>query len=381
MAGQYSIPAERSPRDLWKRRIAWLLIALDVVLVLAVILSFIVFRIPSPTSTNSSSSIQTLANIPLTGGLPKFDQQSLDPNTKLLFIAHSGANNVIVFDTSTKKVLTQISGISHAHGILVIPELKRVYVSDSLDSLIYAIDETNFQVITKIPVGQKPDMIAYDPVDHKLFVSDELGHSDTVINPLTEQRIGTIPLAGEAGNTRYDPVAHRIFVDVQTLNQVVAIDPVADRVIAHSTLPGACKHDHGLILDASQHLAFIACDTTSLLLMMDLQSMKVVSTQSVGGGPDLMAFDNGKHLLYVATHSGMLSVFTDNGRTLQKIYEQCVATNAHSIAVNEVTHEIYMPLVSSPSDTCAPVPAGATPTVKGQAVLRIALLNFPAVSA
>jgi YVTN family beta-propeller protein len=381
MAGQYSIPAERSPRDIWKRRIAWLLIALDVVLVLAVILSFIVFRISSSISTTSPFSIQTLADVPLNGGLPKFDQQSLDPQTKLLFIAHSGANNVIVFDTSTKKVLTQISGISHAHGVLVIPELKRVYVSDSLDNLVFAIDETNFHIITKIPVGQKPDMIAYDQVDHKLFVSNELGQSDTVIDTQTEHPVGTIPLAGQAGNTRYDPVTHRIFVDVQTLNQVVTIDPAANRVIAHTTLPAACKHDHGLILDSSQHLAFIACDTTSLLLMMDLQSMKVVSTQSVGGGPDLMAFDNGKHLLYVATHSGMLSVFTDQGRTLQKIYEQCAATDAHSVAVNEVTHEIYMPLVSSPADTCAPVPAGATPTVKGQAVLRIGLLNFPAASA
>jgi YVTN family beta-propeller protein len=381
MAGQYSIPAERSPRDIWKRRIAWLLIALDIVFVVSVILSLIVFRISSSLSTSSSFSIQTLANVPLTGGLPRFDQQSLDPNTKLLFIAHSGANNVIVFDTSTKKVLRQISGISHAHGVLVIPELKRFYVSDSLDNLVFAIDETNFQIITKIPVGQKPDMIAYDPADHKLFVSNELGQSDTVIDIQTEQPVGTIPLAGQAGNTRYDPVTHRILVAVQTLNQVVAIDPVANRITAHYALPSACKHDHGLILDTSQRLAFIACDMSATLLTMDLNSMKVVSMQSVGSDPDLMAFDDGKHLLYVATHSGILSVFAEQGRTLQKIYEQCVATNAHSIAVNGVTHEIYMPLVSSPSDKCAPVPAGATPTVNGQAVLRIALLNFTAATA
>jgi len=94
-----------------------------------------------------------------------------------------------------------------------------------------------------------------------------------------------------------------------------------------------------------------------------------------------MAFDNGRHLLYVATHSGVLSAFIDQGRTLQKMYQQCVATDAHSIAVNDATHEIYMPLVSSPSDTCAPVPVGATPTVKGQAVLRIGLFNFPAAPA
>jgi hypothetical protein len=117
------------------------------------------------------------------------------------------------------------------------------------------------------------------------------------------------------------------------------------------------------------------------LLTMDLNSMKVVSTQSVGADPDLMAFDSGRHLLYVATHRGVLSVFNDEGRTEKKVYEQCVATNAHSVAVNEVTHEIYMPLVSSPSDTCAPVAAGATPTVKGQAVLQIALLNLPTTSA
>lgn len=316
------------------------MIALDTLLVLSAALAIDILRTSS--STPSSPALQTVADIALTGGLPKFDQQSLDTTTKLLFITHSGGNDVIVFDTSARKVVRHIAGISHPHGILVIPELGRVYVSDSFDNQVYVIDERAFRVISRIPVGQKPDVITYNPDDHKLFISDELGHSDTVIDPRTEQRIATIPLAGEVGNTRYDPVSHRIFAAIQTLNQFVAIDPVSDRVVAHYALPDTCKHDHGLLLDVSQRLAFLECDVSATVVLLDLQSMKALSTQTVGANPDLMAFDAARHLLYVSSRSGLLSIFDGSGRTLRKVYEKCVASNAHSISVNPETHEIYM---------------------------------------
>ena len=46
--------------------------------------------------------------------------------------------------------------------------------------------------------------------------------------------------------------------------------------------------------------------------------MKVLGSQSVGAGPDLMAFDDGRHLLYVASHSGIPSVFDDSAKAFKK---------------------------------------------------------------
>src|SRR6266700_5364335 len=185
--------------------------------------------------------------------------------------------------------------------------------------------------------------MAYHPPTHRLFVSDETGGTETVIDVRSERQIATIPLGGEAGNTQYDPSSHRIFVDVQTLNQLVAIDPTTDRLIARYALPN-CDHDHSLLIDATSRLAFVACDGNSVLLTVDLRSMTVTGMQTVGETPDVLALDSGWHLLYVASESGVLSVFEESGQGLRKLYEGFVATEANTIAVDEQTHRIFLPL-------------------------------------
>lgn len=353
MDTQHTIP-------IWERWINkyWLLIPLGLIAVMAVA-AIETIALNAPYSV-SNLPLQQVAEITLAGGTSRFDYQSLDPQTRLLFIAHSGANIVTVFDTRSKTVITNIPNIAHVHGVLAVAELGRVYATDSDDNQVYVIDEHTMRVVAKIPVGDGPDGLAYDPLTHKVFVSDETGQDDAVIDVRTELRIATIPLGGEAGNTQYDPVSHLFFVDVQTLNQLVAVNPVSERIVARYPLPG-CNHDHGLNIDAPQRLAFVACDGNATLLMLDMRSMKVISTQSVGTSPDVLALDSGWHYLYVASESGVVSVFDEQGHMLRKVGEGFVADAAHSIAVDPQTHYIYLPLEN----------------VNNQAVLMIALFHSP----
>lgn len=117
--------------------------------------------------------IQVIADIPLSGGTSRFDYQSLDPQTGLLFIAHLGASTVSVFDTRAHKVVADIAGVAGVHGVLVIPELGRVYASATDTNQVAVIDEQTLHVIATIPGGVYPDGLAYDPALHHLFVSSE----------------------------------------------------------------------------------------------------------------------------------------------------------------------------------------------------------------
>jgi DNA-binding beta-propeller fold protein YncE len=162
-------------------------------------------------------------------------------------------------------------------------------------------------------------------------------------------------LGGEAGNTQYDPVSGRIYVDVQTRNELAAIDPATNTIVARYPLPG-CEHDHSLLLDVPQRLAFVACDGNATLLMLDLGSLRMLARQSVGDSPDVLALDGSNHLLYVAGESGVLSIFDEHPRTLRKLSEGYEAAEAHSVAVDPATHRIYLPLQE----------------VNGRPVLRIA---------
>lgn len=286
--------------------------------------------------------LRLVRDYPLPGRATRFDYESLDAKTGLLFIAHLGDSEVLVFDTNSQKLIADISGVSRVHGVLAVSSLNRVYASATGVNEVFAIDERTFRIMARIPGGNYPDGLAFDSATHELFVSDEFGRTDTVIDTNTERRIATIRLGGEAGNTQFDPVSRRMYVDVQTLNRLIAIDPTGNAVVASYPLPG-CDHDHSLYIDAVHRLAFVACDGNAKLLTFDLRNMRMTGIHSVGRNPDVLAFDAGRRRLYVAGESGVVAAFEEQGGGAVRLGEGYVAREAHSIAVDR-QHRVYLPL-------------------------------------
>ena len=273
----------------------------------------------------------------------RFDYMSLDTGRNRLYISHMNDGHVIVYDVKAQRVVANIPGIPGCTGVLGAPELDRVFASASQTGQIAVIDAGALQVVANIYAGEFPDGIAYDPVHQKLYVSDEAGGSEIVIDARGGRYLSTIPLGGGVGNTQYDRVTGRIFVTVGQSNQLVAIDPGSDRVVARYPLPGA-DHPHGLCLDAAHRLAFIACEGNARLIVVGMGDMKVTSVHGVGQDPDVLAFDPGPDRLYVASESGMVSVFVEKDHTLVKQGDMFVAGEAHSVAVDPRTHLVFLPL-------------------------------------
>jgi len=287
--------------------------------------------------------LEPVADIPLGGHTTRLDYESVDPGRHLLFIAHLGDSAVIVFDTQARRVVSRIADVSHVHGVLVIPELGRVYASATGTNQVVAIDEASLKITARMPGGIYPDGMAYAPELHKLYVSDEFGKTETVIDTSNNTRIATIALGGEVGNTQYDPVSRHIFVNVQTRKQLVEIDPAADKIVSRIDLPGA-DENHGLLIEAEQRRAFVACEGNDKLLVVDLQTKKVAASFDVGGGPDVLAYDPGLHRLYVAGEAGTVSVFTVESGVASKIGEASLGPHAHVVAVDPITHYAFFPL-------------------------------------
>lgn len=287
--------------------------------------------------------LTTIADVPLPGRTTRWDYESLDPTRHLLFLAHLGDSTVVVFDTRREKVIATIPDISRVHGVLVVPQLGRVYASATGTNQVVVIEEHSFKIVGRIPAGTYPDGIAYAPGVNKLFVSDETGATDTVIDAATNRRIATIALGGEVGNTQYDPISRHISANVQTRDDLAEIDPLADKLIARHPLPGA-KGNHGLLIDPAGRLAFIACEGNDKLLVLDMRTMQVVAAFAVGRNPDVLAFDDRLGLLYVASESGVVSLFKAKGRAVKKLGQGSLGPNAHAVAVDAATHKAYFPL-------------------------------------
>jgi DNA-binding beta-propeller fold protein YncE len=111
-----------------------------------------------------------------------------------------------------------------------------------------------------------------------------------VIDATTNSLIATIPLDGGAGNTVYDPGSGHILVAVHEKNELVAIDPATAKIIARYPVPGI-ESPHGIALDVSAKLAFVAGEENNKLAVVDLTNMQVLATYPVGKDPDVLAFE------------------------------------------------------------------------------------------
>src|SRR6266480_418780 len=405
--------ASSPPKRSGVGRIFWWFFVLGSFALLLFLLGSEVMRFSTPAQLHH---LQLVQDIPLPDALPDphrtnqnpfapgqaqrfdhFDFQSLDPNTHLLFIVHTGPNpdkeaailhnpnfdagtdgNIIVFNTRLNKVVGLIS-VPQAAGVMIAPDLHKVFIGDAADSIIYIVNEQSpFNTIAKIQLDPNdgPDALEYDQVDHRIFVGDPgvaispdnanialKNQNVAVIDAISNKLITRIPLGihppfgDDVGHIQFDPVTHRIFVVTlplidQNLNAaqtppsfLAVIDPVALKVVSKVKLPDECLAPHGLVIDAQQREAFVACVDSLNLARVDLQTMQAFPGPllSVAYNPDIVRLDHPLHLLFVGCAGG-ISIFDESGRGLKKLSDYNLAGGSHhTIAIDEATQLVYLP--------------------------------------
>jgi hypothetical protein len=405
--------ASSPPQRFRVGRIAWwLLVLVSFALLLFLIVSEVI-RFSTPIQLHR---LQFVQDIPLPDALPDphrtsqnpfaagqaerfdhFDFQSLDPGTHLLFMVHTGPNpdkeaailhnpdfdagtdgNVVVFNTQLNKVVGLIA-VPQGAGIMVAPDIGKVFVSDANDSIVYIANEHSpFNIIAKVQLDplDGPDAIEYDPVDHMIFVGDPGTPADpdnanialknqnvAVIDAITNRLITKIPFGlhppfgDDIGHIQFDPVTHRIFVVTlplvdQNLNIpqtppsfLALIDPVTLKVVSHIRLPDACLAPHGMVIDVRQREAFVACVDSQNLVRVDLQTMQPFPDPllPVAFNSDIVRLDHPSNLLFVGCAGG-ISIFDESGRGLKKLGDYFLGGGSHhTVAIDESTQLIYLP--------------------------------------
>lgn len=320
------------------RRRAWL-IGLGVLLLVAAIGVPVVLRLTRPPAV--PLPLSTVATVPLPGGSSRFDYADIDPVAHRLFVAHMGDGTLLELDTLSDRVLATVPNLPSVTGVLVVPELHRVFASAAGAGQVVTIDEDTAAVLARAPAGTFPDGLAYVPSTGQVWVSDEDGGAETVLDAGTGAAVATVPLGGEAGNVRYDPRSDRVLVDVQTRDEIAVIDPHARTITGRSAVPG-CDHDHGLLVADTR--AFVACDGNNVLVTLALPAMKPLGRLDVGAGPDVLATDPRRSLLYVAAESGdvtTVDIRRPDGRVTGRAH---LADNAHVVAVDHTTGRAYFPV-------------------------------------
>jgi DNA-binding beta-propeller fold protein YncE len=287
--------------------------------------------------------LELVADVPLGGQSSRFDYQSIDPGRGLLFIAHLGAGAVLVFDTETREVVERVDEVAEAHGVYTIPELGRAFASATGTNELVSIDEDTGRIVGRSPTGEFPDGVTYEPRTERVFVSNKVGGTVSAFGAGGGEALGEVDLGGEVGNVQYDSGTGSVLANAQGRGELVTIDPRSLTVMRRLALPG-CQGNHGLLVDSQRRLAFVACEANGRLLVVDLTGMEVADDLPTGDGPDVLAFDPSMRRLYVASESGVVSVFDERRGGVVEIARSELAPSAHTVVVDPETHLVYFPL-------------------------------------
>jgi DNA-binding beta-propeller fold protein YncE len=317
----------------------------------------------SQTTAGPFNPFTFVGDFPLGAAVNRMDYESVDPEARRLYLSKMGAGQLLVFDLSANKLVAQLDGFPKITGVLVVPEIHKVYASVPGSGVLASFsaglgmiglsggrgeiavrDTRTFNEIARLPGGVFPDGIAYDAPNHQVFVSDELGSAVTVLSVATDKNVARIEAGGEVGNVRYDPASGNVFVPVQSRNELVRIDSTKASVAARYPLVG-CDHPHGFIIAPKGGVGFAACDGNDQLVTVDLKNGVVLNWQPVAHDPDVLAIDPSLNRLYVAAESGKLSTYNIAEETKPvSLGEIFVAADAHTVAIDPVSHRLYFAL-------------------------------------
>jgi len=115
---------------------------------------------PQAKTNSGKPPLKTVTDIPMPGAAVRFDCQSLDRSSGRLYIAHVNADQLVVFDTTTRKVVANLDDCARVHGALAAPEVNRVFASVTGEHTLSAVDVTTLNTLVKVGPINYPALVS-----------------------------------------------------------------------------------------------------------------------------------------------------------------------------------------------------------------------------
>lgn len=278
-----------------------------------------------------------------------WDYIAVGPDQKI-YVSHGTQVNIL--DARTGDSVGVIPNTTGVHGIAFAGS--KGFTSNGRLNTVTVFDLKTAAVLQQIPTGQNPDAIMYDPYSKLVITCNGRSHDLSLIDPATGQVTGTIALDGKP-ETAVSDENGKIYVNIEDKNKISVVDINAKVVV--TSWPLQAEGPTGLSIDIKTKRLFAGCDKQ--LVVMDASSGAIVASLPIGDGCDGTAFDARLKLVFASCGEGKLTVIKEESASSFKVIDNVpTKRSARTCAVNETTHEVYLPA----ADT-EPGAAGERPKV------------------
>ena len=267
-----------------------------------------------------------------------WDYASFDAARRRLYVAHGTV--VLALDLTTGKLNEAFAPGNRLHAVVVVPGHDVLVTTNSGDSTAKILKASDGALLKSLSVAADPDGAAYDPATGLVVVINGDSGVLTLIDPVKQVVAGTIQVGDKLEFGAPDGKG-LFYVNVEDKGQVAVVDLKARKVLRRYDMAG-CQRPTGLAYVEGGRV-ISSCNT--LAKVLDAASGKELASLKIGGFPDAVLYDPGRHLAYVPTAlDGKLWVIGLTGMQSNAIVESVpTQPGARTGAVDLKTGRIYLP--------------------------------------
>jgi YVTN family beta-propeller protein len=328
------------------------------VLVLSVLVVFL--GLAAPFARAAAPAGYHLLKKHVLGGEGGWDYMALDGRTRLLYVTHGNAVEILNIDTGVKAAA--ITGLKGVHGVAFAPDKKKGYISNGRGNSVSVFDIATHKVLTEVPSsGQNPDAIMYDAFSGRVFTFNGRTANATAIDAATDKVVGTVDIGGKPEFAVTDGKG-TIFVNNEDKSEIVAFGAKTLQVKTRwSIAPG--EGPSGLAIDLKHKRLFSVCD--KVMVVSDFEKGKVVTTVPIGGGPDAVRYDPGTGLVFASNGEGTLTVVKQESADKYAVVETVpTARGARTMELDPKTHHVFVVTAEyGPTPAATPEQPRPRPTI------------------
>jgi YVTN family beta-propeller protein len=273
------------------------------------------------------------------GGEGGWDALTFDAKAHRLYISRS--THVMVVDVDSGALVGDVPNTPGVHGIAIVSDLNKGFTSNGRDSTVTVFDLKTFKVLKQIPVGKNPDAIIYDAASKRIFTFNGASNDATAINPESETVAGTIALEGKPEFAETDDSGH-VFVNLEDKGAIAELDSRKLTVLNRWPLaPG--EEPSGIALDRKHKRLFAAC-SNKMMVVMNAENGKVITTVPIGSGVDGAGFDAGTEMAFSSNGGdGTLTIIREDSPEKFSVVENVVTQRgARTMTVDSKTHRVFL---------------------------------------
>lgn len=286
--------------------------------------SLALIAIPARAQDAPLKLIQTITLPPDATG--QFDHFGVDLKGARLFATPEASKSVRVFELKSGKPIHTISGLGKPHAVLYREDLDRIYVTDGDAGDLKIFDGKTYKLLSDVKLLEDADSIGYDPKTKYLYIDNGGGdvHETysmlSIVDTTAGKKVADIKIDGETLEAMtLESSTPRLYVNNKAKNQVEVVDRDKRAIVATWPIT-KCKTNVAMALDETDHRLFIAC-RTSTMVVMDTQSGKEIAALPITKGVDDAVYDPSSKRIYTSADGGV-DVYQQSGPDEYKLLAQ-----------------------------------------------------------